>query len=48
MIPQNGAYAVVAYLAAAVIYTGYALTVVWRTRMLRARRREGTSGREPA
>ncbi|CAN5875164.1 hypothetical protein BH11GEM2_BH11GEM2_22530 [soil metagenome] len=40
MIPDNGGFATAAYIAAAVIYVGYALSVRARTRRLLARRRE--------
>jgi hypothetical protein len=39
MIPPNAGYYEAAYIAAAVIYVGYALTIVLRTRALRARLR---------
>jgi hypothetical protein len=39
MIPSNAGYYEAAYIAAAVIYVGYALTIVLRTRALRARLR---------
>jgi hypothetical protein len=35
--PANAGYYEVAYVAAAVIYVGYSLTIVIRTRALRAR-----------
>ncbi len=37
MIPDNGGYATAAYVAAAVIYVFYAISVRARTRALRAR-----------
>ena len=43
MIPENGGYATAAYLAAAVIYVLYAISVRARTRVLLARAREATS-----
>jgi hypothetical protein len=39
MTPSNAGYYEVAYIAAAVIYVGYALTIVVRARALRARLR---------
>ncbi len=36
-MPSNAGYYVAAYVAAAVVYTTYALSIVLRTRALRAR-----------
>ena len=46
MIPDNGGYATAAYIAAAIIYVGYALSLRARTKRLVARRRE--LGEQPA
>jgi hypothetical protein len=40
MIPDNGGFATAAYIAAAIIYAGYALSIRTRTRRLLARQRE--------
>ena len=37
MIPDNGGFAVAAYVAASIIYVGYALTLRVRTRRLAQR-----------
>ncbi len=37
MIPDNGGYATAAYIAAAIIYVGYTLTVRSRTKRLAKR-----------
>ena len=37
MTPDNAGYYYAAYIVAAVIYVGYALSIVLRTRALRAR-----------
>jgi len=42
MIPDNGGYATAAYIAAAVIYVGYALSLRSRARRLAARLKELT------
>lgn len=34
-MPDNGGYMAAAYLAAAVLYAGYALMLWWRTRKLK-------------
>lgn len=39
MIPDNAGYATAAYVVAAVIYVGYAISVRARTKALRARLR---------
>ena len=43
MIPDNGGYATAAYVAAAVIYVFYAISVRARTRALRARVRASSA-----
>ena len=48
MIPDNGGYAAAAYLAAAVIYVLYAISVRARTRVLLARAREGSAAESGA
>ena len=37
MTPDNGIFATVAYICAAIVYTGYALTLMARERSLRAK-----------
>lgn len=48
MIPDNGGYATAAYLAAAVIYVLYAISLRARTRALLARAREASAAESGA
>ena len=45
MIPDNGGYATAAYIAAAIIYAGYALSVRSRAKRLAARLAQSTGKR---
>ena len=48
MIPDNGGYATAAYVAAAVIFVLYAISVRARTRALRARVRAASGAENDA
>ena len=48
MTPDNGIYYQIAYTAAAIIYAGYAITIVLRRRKLHVRRAALNAGSERA
>ncbi len=45
MPPQNGGYMVAAYIAAGVIYAGYAVSIWWRARSVTRRQRRQIDAR---
>lgn len=47
MPPDNAGYMYAAYVAAGVIYVGYALSLWWRARNLAARRAQAARHRAP-